>query len=364
MRPPKFKPRWIEGRRRWLVEVPASVSEDGERSRKYFRIKADATSFAAELGTRHGPRGRDLHAEMGSIGATLADAVDYYMSAHVAHSPLFPEAFAQFRASKSHRRERTLSEYDWFERVLEPATHLEVQEITSPDLESLVTGSGYRRAKIRRIAKTFFNYCWRKGWVVENIADRLDPVALPFRDEIGILSPKDIGNLLSSCRPELVPYFAFAAFAGIRPGELLRLDWSDVGADKITVGRKTSKVDKTRHIPITETLSAWIEGYRTSGPIMPLDGHFYGSGGHLIRARESAGLVERWPADCLRHSFASYHLAEFGDINGLCLALGHMGGTQMLFDHYFRAVDADTARRFWNLRPGAAGGKVVTFSGA
>jgi integrase len=57
-----------------------------------------------------------------------------------------------------------------------------------------------------------------------------------------------------------------------------------------------------------------------------------------------------WPQDCLRHSFASYHLAMFESAEKTALQMGH-NSTDMLFRHYRELVTKEQAEKFWALMP-------------
>lgn len=71
--------------------------------------------------------------------------------------------------------------------------------------------------------------------------------------------------------------------------------------------------------------------------------------------------VETWPVDVLRHSFASYHFAANGSIDGTALELGH-SSTKMIFKHFREAVKPEAAKAWWAMLPPDAdtkGGKIV-----
>ena len=82
----------------------------------------------------------------------------------------------------------------------------------------------------------------------------------------------------------------------------------------------------------------------------------------LDAARESAG-IEQWPHNALRHSFASYHLAQFRDAAALALELGHTN-SNLVFQHYRQLVAPKQAIRYWKITPAAAGKKVIQFAAA
>jgi len=69
----------------------------------------------------------------------------------------------------------------------------------------------------------------------------------------------------------------------------------------------------------------------------------------LIVDRRAAG-VSNWPANGLRHSFASYHLAAFRDPRELALEMGHTR-SEITFRHYRELVRPAEAERFWKIAP-------------
>jgi integrase len=65
--------------------------------------------------------------------------------------------------------------------------------------------------------------------------------------------------------------------------------------------------------------------------------------------REAAGITH-WPANALRHSFASYHLAHFKDAAALALEMGHTD-SGMIFNHYRQLVRPKEAACYWSIKP-------------
>ena len=62
----------------------------------------------------------------------------------------------------------------------------------------------------------------------------------------------------------------------------------------------------------------------------------------------------------MRHSFASYRLAECEDAAKVALELGH-ANTKMLFAHYRAMVTRAEAENFWKISPPTSG-VVVPFA--
>jgi integrase len=79
----------------------------------------------------------------------------------------------------------------------------------------------------------------------------------------------------------------------------------------------------------------------------------------LDRVRKASSLV-RWPNNGLRHSFASYRLAQIHDAPRVAAELGHTS-PQMLYSTYRELVLPEDAGRYWKLAP-ATQAKVVAFA--
>jgi hypothetical protein len=60
-------------------------------------------------------------------------------------------------------------------------------------------------------------------------------------EEISILTPEEVSRLFECADEEVRPFYALAAFAGIRWGEIARLDWSDIRNRKSLSGRLRRK---------------------------------------------------------------------------------------------------------------------------
>jgi integrase len=71
----------------------------------------------------------------------------------------------------------------------------------------------------------------------------------------------------------------------------------------------------------------------------------------LGRIRKAACLV-KWPNNGLRHSFASYRLADIHDAPRVSAELGHTS-PQLLYNTYREVVRPDEADRYWKIEPAA-----------
>jgi integrase len=70
----------------------------------------------------------------------------------------------------------------------------------------------------------------------------------------------------------------------------------------------------------------------------------------LLEADRKAAGLQHWPANALRHGFASYHLARFTDAAKLALELGH-ADQELIFRNYRELVKPEQAEKYWNIRP-------------
>jgi integrase len=203
-----------------------------------------------------------------------------------------------------------------------------------------------------------FSFAKRRGYVTENPVADVER-AKERETEIAILSVNDLARLLECASSDLLPFWAIGSFAGLRRSEIERLTWSEVDfdADVIEVKASKSKTASRRLVTIQPNLRAWLAPYRTRiGRVCPLN---------LQRKinddRERAGLRAGWPQNALRHSFGSYHLAQFNDAAKLALEMGNSAAT--IFRHYRQLVKPKQAERYWKIAPAVAK-KVVQFANA
>ena len=167
-----------------------------------------------------------------------------------------------------------------------------------------------------------------------------------------ILTPDELARLLDNAATGVLPLVAIGAFAGVRTAELMRLNWADVDfAQVFSMSRpKNSKTARRRLIKMEPCLIAWLSPFADMrGPIFTGKNLFryLNVMGHVIKA---AGLA-KWPKNGLRHSFASYHLAKYGDAARLALDLGHTT-TKLIFSNYRELVRPDEGERYFkSFRP-------------
>jgi len=269
--------------------------------------------------------------------------------------------FLQARRAKG-LRNRTL---EWY--GIELVRFAESVPVRRLDQVTRTMVRGYVQARARgsqgpawRAVRALFRFARRQEppWVLVDPTEGL-VFETPRQDgrRVSVLRPEQAEVLLRA--GELRRYraaVALALFAGVRPGELGEGDkpplrWEHVQeADRVVrVPAEVSKTRVTRVLEgLPEALWAWLAAVPREekvGPVAP--GRFR----QVVRpARRLLGL-EVWPADCTRHSFASYAVALLGDAGQVALWLGHEGDQRLLHRHYRGLVSRADAERFFGLRP-------------
>ena len=348
-----------------MVNTPASLSDTGKRTRRYFATQDEARGACAELRARflnHGaaapllPPGQSdlasrvfkLLAKEGKADETIFDAVKQHLerSKVDASSVTFAEACEKFAAAKAGKNTpRHLADIRRLPKRFTNVADKLVSHIHYTELDAhLDKLPGPMKNLVLQQTRAVLNYAMKKEWAKENVVKRIDmaDIAAP---KILILSSQQIKALLYNAvksDPELCPMLCIEVFAGVRPAEAEKIEWQNFDWDDniLTVPDTIAKTRRERHIGVHSILRSWLDwhvarGGRNVGRIAPVTGTPLRTRLRTLRMR--AGITP-WPQDCLRHTFASAALASgWRDIGSLCLDLGHTSPT-MLHKHYHRAM--------------------------
>jgi site-specific recombinase XerC len=216
-----------------------------------------------------------------------------------------------------------------------------IDQVSASDVDRWLRGRGWgdrtRRGYLSD-ASTFFAWSIRRGWIRENPAKGVD-VPRGVSAPPGILTPGQVRELLCDAAAAdvgVARVLALRLFAGVRTAESLRLREVDLLGGFVRVEASASKTRRRRLVPIRPNLAAWLA---LSGGELPV------SEKRMRRVLTGREL----PSNAARHSFVSYHLAEFGNAGRTALEAGH--GEQVLFNHYRELVTPESAREFWGIMP-------------
>jgi integrase len=223
-------------------------------------------------------------------------------------------------------------------------------------LESLGVGPVTRNT-FRRDVRTLFSFCLDHKYCTDNPAAATTK-AKQRDEEVQVFSVEQMRRLLAASSVEMLPFWAIGAFAGLRHSEIKRLQWSDIDFDDALITVRSGKTPK-RFVTMQPNLLAWLQPYRGRfGNVCP-DNFRKRSAQDKI----AAGLKDEWPVNVLRHSFGSYWLAHFNDINALALQMGN--SPAVIEAHYRKIVRPKEAHRYWQIKPvsssGQSAGKIVSF---
>jgi integrase len=198
-----------------------------------------------------------------------------------------------------------------------------------------------RQTWINRLS-TLFSFGIRRGWIDRNPCARIERVSID-RQPPKILTPAQVNEILAMTPFNIKPYFIFATFAGIRPEETERLDWSAVNLETRTVTVSFGKTRRRRIVPLEpRAVRLLLPLAKTAGPVTP-------SRMTLVRwkfkVRVAVLKLNRFPQDLLRHSAASYLLALRKDAGKVAMTLGN--SSSILLSHYHEPVTEKDCAEFW-----------------
>src|SRR5271165_46598 len=359
----------------WYLNVPASLSDTGKRSRLYFatreiaqgaaeRLKARRDNFGVSLGKLTASQvveAADCYEQLAAHpGVNLSEAVRGYIELHKSRQASIPlgELFGKFLDSRASKSAPYLQHLRWARTAFEPLAATLASEVTVRDLETILEAfTPSVRDAFRRYIRAILNFGVRFDYLPSNPAAKLEPCK-PLKGETQVFTPIEVGRLLEVALendPEFLPYRILGLFCGIRPaGELMRLEWRDVSLAErlVTLRAEVTKTRRKRFIELSENAVAWLECLQLQtnsaglvAPWTPAE----------LRKRHRANWhtagIKHWIQQGMRHSFCSYWMAAHAnDVDKLVILTGHTS-REVLWRHYYRAVAGAEAQRFWAIMP-------------
>jgi integrase len=305
-------------------------------------------------------------------GTPLLNAVDFYLANYrpPATRKTVQEAYDEFIAAQSEGkkklRDRTLSDYASRLKSLRTLYgNRSVADLTVADVEPLIFKEGqsaYTANGNRCVLYAFFGWCQkpRNKYIQVNPIGEIEPAET---DEIDpeVMTFLEVKALLKAAMQfkdgVMLPYFALAFFAGLRPKELARLSWKHVNLNEgvVRLGSDVAKLRQRRTIELESNAIEWLR--RCFGK--PIVGKNWrrdfdavrrmaGFRGCVSRKDQNENLKE-WPQDVLRHTALSNHYAKHKDERDTAGWAGNKPDT--LHRYYKGLVTEAEAGQFWELRP-------------
>lgn len=336
----------------WVVSVPANMTGEGVRKRRYFADEKAAKKYAGELRAKYraGQRGGVIPLELAIMAEAAAEILD-------PHRATIMDAAREYVAKRERDNAESLEtlgeryaaamldgEMRWSNRyrldmdrlprwVGAALMGMRLNHLTPEVIADELRLHG-------AVSQSTIQARARYVSAIQNYAPRHRK-----KSDVAIMSPRQCGQMLRAAKSPGERYaVALLLWAGIRPsaedGEISRLDWSAVGASEIYISGDVAKTKTDRHIPITPRLSRLLRGHPKRGPVVPANWR-------RVYAR-LRGAVEgiHGQQDVTRHTYASNHLAAFGD-HLTKQSLGHTEGSQTLFRHYRKAVTEADGKKFF-----------------
>jgi integrase len=376
------------------------MRRDGQRMReKYLPSIAEAEALAQKWSIEAGNTGAaaavsiteankrflmEARAKLEPYGRTLEDAVSHYLAfLERCKASITVEALAdrlmllkqgenRSRRYQDDLRIRLGKFVDVFGKRV--AADITTEEIST--WLAALPGSGVTIANYRRLVRVLFSYAVKIKACSENPVDGAFDPAITEKP-VGILTPAQAAALLAAAQAqhEILPAFAIGLFAGVRDEELRKLDWADISFETgyISIQAKGAKSARRRLIKIRPALMEWLSTCRqVAGPVWPSKRERgrslheavrraagFGRPGSETETEKAQGLnLKPWPHNALRHSFASYDLAQTKDAAALALEMGHTSNA-LIFQHYREVVAPAAAEAYWQLTPSRVLGEVI-----
>ena len=188
-----------------------------------------------------------------------------------------------------------------------------------------------------------YRFAIRRGYLDRNPAAGVELPVLDTTSTIAVHTADQVSQVLKAARRvdlDMCRVLAIRYFAGIRAAEVHRLRETDLKLDQglIEVPAVKSKTRARRLVTIQPNLRAWLD---LGGELHPFSDHTLRD---VIRL---SGVL--WCHNVPRHSFVSYHLAQFQNAGKTALEAGH--SEQMTFSHYRALVTPQAAAEYWAIVP-------------
>lgn len=243
----------------------------------------------------------------------------------------------------------------------------QISDVTAADINVFLRGlkcAGRGRNNYRGSIGTLMKFAGASGYVTKNQIDFATVArAKEEQNEIEIFTSQVISRLLTAAQldpadlspgwnkryatgPGLLPFLVLGAFAGLRTAEIERQVWEDINVERgfIRVTAAKGNTAQKRLVPIAPNLKKWLALCRKdAGPVCEIAR----TAEALTRLAGRAGV--KWKHNALRHSYASYRMAEIKNAAQVSLELGNT--PKMVFRHYRELVTEEEAKVWFAIGP-------------
>lgn len=223
---------------------------------------------------------------------------------------------------------------------------LPMNAVQFEDLEKFVQSYDIKsRSTIRSRLATWFKFGVRRGYCLQNLCERLEPVKV-VKHLPRIFTIDEVKACLKwlGDNPRAFGWFVMTTFAGLRPEEAMKTTWKMINFKEgwIRVEAQTTKVSQRRVVYPLPAAMALLKVANKLKSELPLTEKQLQNERNGLRA---ALGFEVWPQDVTRHTACSMWLAEAGSAEDVALQLGH--SVKILHRNYKALVTRKIAAEFW-----------------
>lgn len=232
--------------------------------------------------------------------------------------------------------------------------------VTTTEIEEWLDDEGWAprtRNNYLNQATQLYGFAIRRRYAAANPCDPIDP-ALEEETVPAILTPEELRALLGAAVahiPQMIPFVAVSAFGWIRRSEICQLESSAWVNGAIYVPPNIAKTKGHRHIPVNDTLNAWLSSVQMTERFTPSKNPDV-MGDKLVKLAALAKI--EIPHNALRHSSISYALASPPERDGLPMVNStgeiakHAGNSEQVIVKAYRApIPEKIAREWWKILP-------------
>ena len=378
---------WYQPRKCYRVWIPARLSENGKRYRRFFATKEQAQRFIFETKRSGSVELAELVAEEKHILGVIRQSEKY-------EPRLLLEAWRRFesegtgngsnltvqqlcekflaRQIAERRSPQTLGDDRWrlkaFSRGMGQARAAAVKRSDILGyLEAIPPGTN-RRSHYKTLRK-LWRWALDLGHVEHDPMARLKPLdTWGVNNEVlsvevfqrflrvtqGLEGPRE-GTEASGKYKSLLAYFVLGGLQGLRTCEMVReradypvIEWRDflwkkellVVRDE--VAKQTRARDKLRYVPLEAASVKLLLPLAGEGRVIPLARRIFQS----LRRELCKEMRVRWPENCLRNSYATY-AQTFRSSGEVARAMGDSEGTVKRY--YVQTLEPGMGKKWFNL---------------
>lgn len=369
--PPKFA--YTQTPKGWRISVPAAISDTGKRQQLFLPTREKAAARSKQLREQYRANGEQATILPPRVaddalrawqmlephGVSLTEAARRMVAELDVIARSVSVAFAVDEWTSANKiktlRKTTLASYKLTVDLILPKIGEQIiATVKAPDLMKIIAGPSYDMH--RRNLSALWHWCAKpaRQWCHADEFKGVEIITKKNDADIATLTPRLVRDLLLAAEkyfPETVCIYAIGFFGGVRVEERGKLGEDHLTEDGVAITKDIAKKRRRRHIPMNDTLKAWLEKY----PFAPCPNWIEKDiavrrlAGWDVQSRilkkspQRLGLTPedippvtngKWPHNVIRHTHASAEVALGASMEDLLFRFGHTNDIETLRSHY------------------------------